>query len=279
MNNAYDLRYSEYRYVRGRSKLIDECENLFPNSLIVPSGMAALSLVLQFYKPKSIWYPKDIFRENKSLIEFFDIPYNDNEPDMVLVEYPSFCGNKPDNPFPNALFVVDNSVDAEENPDCDILITSLSKHYMNCESVLGLITLKSHTNDLPNLRTLRCRSGYVVFDFQCKLLLKHYYNFHTLMSKTREKAIQLNKLLNSQNVDNIQTGSMVFVLVDESPRDVALKTPFELRPTYGCDRTFCSYSYYDGDLAYFQKSYIRISVGLDYSAQEICNYILKAIET
>lgn len=279
MNNAYDLRYSNYRYIRGKSELIDKCESIFPNSLLVPSGMAALSLILQFYRPKSIWYPKDLFRENQSLIKLLGIPFDNVNPEMVLVECPSFCNNKYENPYPNALFVVDNSVDPEENPECDILITSLSKHYMNCESVLGLITLKTHQEDLKSLELLRCRSGYVVFDFQCESFLRNYQNFHKLMSTTRCNAIEVSKLLDNEGIRNIRAGSMVFVLVDGDAKSIAFKTPFELRPTYGCDRTFCSYSYYEEDMIYWGSPYIRLSIGVDYTPIEIVECVIKALKS
>lgn len=278
LNNAYDLRYTDYRYIRGKSPLIDKIESIFPDSCLVPTGMAALSLVLQFYKPKTIWYPEDLYRETQNLLRMFDIQYTTYNPDMVLYDYPSFRNNKYSNVFPNALVVVDNSLDPTEYPDCDILVTSLSKHYVNCETVLGLITFNTHKEDCNSMKLLRCASGYAVFDFQCEALLRNLEDYPDLINESKKSAHMVSQLLNLKGYTAINTGSIVFVLVDANPRTVALKTPFELRPTYGCNRTFCSYSYYEGDLTYFGSKYIRLSIGLDYTPEEIALIVDMALK-
>lgn len=273
MNNAYDLRYSNYRYMRGKSALITKCEELFEDGVLVPNGMAALSLVLQYYKPKGIWYPEELYRETQNLIKFMGISYNSENPDMVIIDYPSFRGERYKNPFPNALLVIDNSINPLEQPECDILITSLSKHYVNCETVLGLIKFNTHKEDCENMKLLRCASGYAVFDFQCEALLRNFDNFKNLMQSTLENAKSLHKLLDGCGIENVLSGSIVFIMVNKEPREIALKTPFELRPTYGCSRTFCSYSFYEEDLVYFGKPYIRVSVGVDYTPEELFKII------
>lgn len=269
MNNAYDLRYTDYRYIRGKSELIDKIESIFPDSCLVPTGMAALSLVLQYYRPKKIWYPEDLYRETQNLIRFLGIEYSDKSPDVVLYDYPSFRDKRYTNRFKKALVVVDNSLDPTEKPECDILVTSLSKHYVNCETVLGLITFNTHKEDCNNMKLLRCASGYAVFDFQCESLLRNLDGFSKLITETKKAAIEVEKRLKEDGYEVVRTGSIVFVLVDCDPWKVALRTPFELRPTYGCKRTFCSYSYYGGDLVYFGKRYIRLSIGLDYTPERI----------
>lgn len=278
MNNAYDLRYTDYRYVRGRSELIDKIESIFPDSCLVPTGMAAISLVMQFYKPKTIWFPEDLYRETQNLLRFLGIRYTEDNPDMVLFDYPSFRNKRYVNPYPNAMLVVDNSLDPNENPECDILVTSLSKHFVNCETVLGLITFKNFKEDCKDMKLLRCASGYAVFDFQCESLLRNLSDYPNLINETKKSAKKVAEILKSREYKVINTGSIVFVLVDETPRNIALRTPFELRPTYGSRRTFCSYSYYDGDLVYFGSKYLRLSIGLDYSAEEIADIIDEAIK-
>ena len=277
-NNAYDLRYTDYRYMRGRSPYIDEVESLFSDACLVPTGMAAISLVLQYYKPKTIWFPKELYRETQNLLRLLKIEYTEDNPDMVLYDYPSFRNIKYVNPYPGALLVVDNSLDPAEEPACDILLTSLSKHYVNCETVLGLITFKTHKEDLANMKLLRCASGYAVFDFQCEALLRNFKDYKNLLLETKKSAKEVARLLSDKGYRTINIGSIVFVLVDGNPRDIALRTPFELRPTYGSKRTFCSYSYYDGDLIYFGSKYIRLSIGLDYSSKKIADVVDEAIK-
>lgn len=277
-SNAYDLRYTDYRYMRGRSPLIDEIEGRFQYSCLVPSGMAAISLVMQFYKPKTIWFPKELYRETQNLLRMLGIKYDDVNPDMVLYDYPSFRNKKYSNPFPSALHIVDNSLDPAESPDCDILVTSLSKHYVNCETVLGLITFKTHKEDCEEVKYLRSESGYAVLDEQCEAFKRNIDTYPMRLEGTRKAAQIVADILSKKGYKVINPGSIVFILVDENPREIAFRTPFELRPTYGCDRTFCSYNHYDADLVYFDSPYLRLSVGLDHSPEEIAEFMLKALE-
>lgn len=301
--NAYDLRKSGYRYLRGSSPYVEQTESYFPNGILMPSGMAAISLLLQYLKPKSIWYPYDLYQGTYELISLLDIPLNYEEPDVVIYDNPSFGGNKKaDMPkFKNKpVVIVDNSVmptkKSFESKNYDYLVTSLSKYHTNCETVLGLITinnklLKEADSKEQELKELRWKSGYVIFSSQCKSLEEHFgkttkNNFEKALKEKAKKAQKICKMLTEKGFDAIATGTLIFVVMPEKNTDakkVAEATPFDLRPTYGADKTFISYSYCEDNLRYFYSKhnsgqFIRISPGSDYTSKEIVQYIQKAMQ-
>lgn len=294
--NAYDLRTEKYRYLRGNSDYVEKAEALFENSLIVPSGMAAISLVIQAYSVKTIWYPDDIYQGTYELIHGLGLVFDDKNPDMVIYDYPSFRGIYWKKRFPNAIIVADTSVEPFRKPDCDLIVTSLSKYHTNCETVLGLIVFKSERcmKDRDRIAELRWKSGYVVFEEQIKALFRHYCKFgneNEFEIYVREfglKAKAIGKKLDELGIDNVIAGGLVFVLLSDEldSREVALASPFNLCPTYGAEVTFLTYSYCEDNLRYFgndkrKGNYLRVSPGLVNSfkiAEDIALSIYKAIK-
>lgn len=294
--NAYDLRTDKYRYLRGNSDYIEKAEALFNNGIIVPSGMAAISLVMQFYGVKSIWYPDDIYQGTFELIQGLGLIYDDKNPDMVIYDYPSFRGIYWEKKFPNSIIVADNSVEPFRKPECDIIVTSLSKYHTNCETVLGLITLCSDRciKDKDRIAELRWKSGYVVFEEQVNTFFKHYCKFKTItdfknyVNQFKLVALIISEKLSELGIENVLSGGLVFVLLPDEldPREVALASPFNLCPTYGAEVTFLTYSYCEDNLRYFgndkrKGNYLRVSPGLVNSfkiAEDIALSIYKAIK-
>lgn len=295
--NAYDLRTEKYRYLRGNSDYVEKAEALFEDGLIVPSGMSAISLVIQAYGVKTIWYPEDIYQGTYELIHGLGLVFDDENPDMVIYDYPSFRGIYWEKKFPDAIIVADTSVEPFRKPECDIIVTSLSKYHTNCETVLGLISFRSDRclKDKERIAELRWKSGYVVFKEQIKVLFRHYGKFgneNEFEIYVREfglKAKAIGEKLHKLGIANVIAGGLVFVLLSDEldPREVALATPFRLCPTYGAKSPFLTYSYCEDNLRYFgnakrKGNYLRISPGssycLDGSVNKIALYILKAIK-
>lgn len=301
--NAYDLRKSGYRYLRGSSPYVEEAEKSFTRGILMPSGMAAISLLLQYLNPKSIWYPYDLYQGTYELISLLKIPVDNKKPDIVIYDNPSFSGNiKPAMPkFKNKpIIIVDNSVMPDQqsfkSKDYDYLVTSLSKYHTNCETVLGLITIGSKTlKKAPSLREelaeLRWKSGYTIFRSQCNSLKDHFRetkkkSFEKFLTDKAEKAKKLGALLKSEGFDTVVSGALVFVIMPDyntSAEEIARKTSFDLRPTYGADKTFISYSYCQDNYRYFSDihksgEFIRISPGEDYTTKEIAAQIKKAMQ-
>lgn len=299
--NAYNLRENGYRYLRGNSSYVEKAESYFDNGIIVPSGMAAISLLIQYHKPLSVWYPDDLYQGTYELIELLGLAYNDKNPDLVIYDNPSFVGNDSSQvpEFSNdPVIIVDNSVMPDfchEGNNYDYIVTSLSKYHTDCRTVLGLITVSNkRMNEMENIRELRWKSGYLVSKKQCKVLEKRYADdyiknrFIGKLCRVQERAEKINSLLFSYGLTSVVSGGMVFVILpdDLDAESVALATPFELRPTYGAERTFCTYSYCDNCLRYFRNykgmnvcgKYIRISPGIDMSEENIAKYIYTAVK-
>lgn len=300
--NAYDLRKSGYRYLRGSSPYVEEAERCFPGGILMPSGMAAISLLLQYLQPKSIWYPYDLYQGTYELISLLGIKFSDKNPDVVVYDNPSFGGNKEAKmpKFKNKpIVIVDNSVMPDKksfkSEEYDYLVTSLSKYHTNCETVLGLITLNDKRINKADkireqLKELRWKSGYVIFDAQCRSLQEHFgktkrKNFEKFLKAKALKAQKISRMLTERGFDAVAAGTLIFVVMPDKKTDaqkIAETMPFELRPTYGADRTFVSYSYCEDNLRYFSAKhasgqFIRISPGIDYTAKEIVRYIQEAM--
>lgn len=296
--NAYNLRNNGYRYLRGDSAYVDKAESYFSNGILVPSGMAAISLLLQYLNPASIWYPYDLYQGTYELIDLLGIPFDDKNPDVVIYDNPSFAGND-DSQIPlfnnNPVVIVDNSVMPDfvhEGRNWDYIVTSLSKYHTDCKTVLGLITVSDSCLDkMEKLRELRWKSGYVIFKKQCNILGKYYgresakKTFDIKLNGLNEKAKEICWLLaHNYGIKSVVSGSLVFVMIpdDMDAESVARATPFELRPTYGAEKTFCSYSYCNDNYRYFGNDnflgkFIRISVGTDMDEMMIANCIAKAM--
>lgn len=297
--NAYNLRNDGYRYLRGDSVYVEKAERYFKNGIIVPSGMAAISLLLQYLNPASIWYPYDLYQGTHELIDLLGIPFDDKKPDVVIYDNPSFAGNDASviPVFSNKpVVIVDNSVMpdfAHEGQGWDYIVTSLSKYHTDCKTVLGLITVNDFCLDsVGKLKELRWKSGYVVFKEQCKALEKCYgkkfvrggLDFGRYLADLHCKAVKVKDLLAGYSIVSVVSGSLVFVMVpdDVNPEAVARATPFDLRPTYGAGKTFCSYSYCDDNYRYFGNDsrlgkFIRIAVGPDMAEVVVANYVSGAL--
>lgn len=279
--NAYDLRKtSKYCYLRNTTEYIEEIETAMGDrNILVPSCMAGISLALQYYRPKSIWYPKDLYKETFELIEMLGISYNDVDPELVIFDYPSFPGIYYTNPFPNAIVIADNSVNPTMEPNnYDVLVTSLSKYHTDCKTILG--TMKFSDLDVCNeIKMLRWKSGYLILKEQTDCVERKLLNmesFKKYYEVFQNKAILIGDYLKTKGVENVVSGTLVFIFIPDhiDSRTIALNTPFEVRGTYGAKVTVCTFSYREGHYRYFKNSfrmgkYIRICPGLDYSWQEI----------
>lgn len=290
--NAYDLRLGKYRYLRGDSEYVDWAESLFDNAILMPSGMSAISLAMQYFRPESIWYPKDLYQGTMELIELSRLWYNIRNPDMVIYDYPSFAGVYHKNPLKDsdAVTVVDNSVEPDLKPECDILVTSLSKYHTDCQSVLGLLTVNTGEEDLEKMRELRWKSGYVILKEQVDAFAAQYMQygndeFNDYITQFKRKAAEIGRILTEMKIKNVVSGGLVFIMVpdDWDTRELALLTPFELRPTYGSKHTLCCYSYCEDNYRYFGNQlrlgkYIRVSPGLDMTEYWIAMAVKKAFQ-
>lgn len=289
--NAYDLRKSGYRYLRGNSAYIEKAESFFDNGIIVPSGMAAISLLFQYLRPRKIWYPYDLYQGTFELISYLGLEYDDKAPDVVIYDCPSFGGNLFEFPkFENSpVIIADNSVMPDVVPrfGFDYLVTSLSKYHTDCRTVLGLITVKNNES-LKDLKEFRWKSGYVVFRSQCEVLFGSYgklkgKKFKKKLASARKRAFDTCCWLDYYDIKYVLSGALVFIMVPDNidAEAFAKATPFSLRPTYGADKTFCSYSYCEDNYRYFgtdsfKGSFLRISPGEDFSPERI-GHILNSL--